>query len=119
MIEKFCCFLIKKMKKEMPEMDEEKAEIINYGLQILIGEIPKIFIILIIAWALRSIKINNYNYINNYAIQNFFWWTSFKNTFTMHFSYNFILFRDRINKQINNLRTNLYKIHINFFYINF
>ena len=34
----------------MPEVNEERAEIINYGLQLIIGEIPKIFIIFIIAY---------------------------------------------------------------------
>lgn len=57
MIENFCDFLIKKMKKEMPEMDAERSEIINYGLQILIGEIPKIFVILLIAWFIGVLKL--------------------------------------------------------------
>ena len=33
----------------MPEIDDEKAEVINYGLQNIVGEIPKIFIMLGIA----------------------------------------------------------------------
>ena len=36
----------------MPEIDDEKAEIINYGLQNIIGEIPKTFLTLIIAFLL-------------------------------------------------------------------
>lgn len=43
MIDKICTFLTKKIQKEMPEIDEERAEVINYGLQNIIGEIPKIF----------------------------------------------------------------------------
>ena len=43
MIDKFCLFLTSKIRKEMPEVDDEKAEVINYGLQLIIGEIPKIF----------------------------------------------------------------------------
>jgi hypothetical protein len=31
----------------MPEVDEERAEVINYGLQLLIGEIPKTFVLLL------------------------------------------------------------------------
>lgn len=34
----------------MPDIDDEKAEVINYGLQNIIGEIPKTFIVLIIAY---------------------------------------------------------------------
>ena len=45
MIDKITQFLIVRIRKEMPEVDEERAEVINFGLQILIGEIPKIFII--------------------------------------------------------------------------
>ena len=33
----------------MPEIDDEKAEVINYGLQNIVGEIPKIFIMLGVA----------------------------------------------------------------------
>ena len=52
MIEKFCEYLTKKIRKEMPEVDDERAEIISYGLQLLFGEIPKLFIMAGIAWAL-------------------------------------------------------------------
>lgn len=50
MIDKFCTFLVNRMKKEMPDIDDERAEVITYGLQIIIGEIPKIFITLAIAY---------------------------------------------------------------------
>lgn len=43
------CFKIKKSDKTI---NNEKEEIIKYGLQIIIGEIPKIFIILLFAWLL-------------------------------------------------------------------
>ena len=49
MIDKICMFLTNKIRKEMPDMDDEKAEVINYGLQNIIGEIPKVFIMLAIA----------------------------------------------------------------------
>ena len=49
MIDKICDFLTNKIRKEMPDIDDEKAEIINYGLQNIIGEIPKTFLVLIIA----------------------------------------------------------------------
>lgn len=54
LIEKICNFLTNKIQKEMPEIDEERAEVINYGLQLVIGEIPKIFIIFLISYILRS-----------------------------------------------------------------
>lgn len=52
MIDKICMFLTNRIRKEMPEIDDEKAEIINYGLQNIIGEIPKTFLVLIIAYFL-------------------------------------------------------------------
>ena len=45
MIEKFCNFILNKMRKKMPDMTDENAEIILYGLQLLIGEMPKMFIL--------------------------------------------------------------------------
>ena len=52
MLNKICHFLTKRMRKEMPEIDEERAEVINYGLQNILGEIPKIFITFGIAYLL-------------------------------------------------------------------
>lgn len=52
MIEKICSYLTAKIRKEMPDIDDERAEVINYGLQNIIGEIPKIFIIIGIAFLL-------------------------------------------------------------------
>ena len=43
MIDKICMFLTNKIRKEMPEIDDERAEVINYGLQNIIGEVPKDF----------------------------------------------------------------------------
>lgn len=56
MIDKICTFLTQKIQKEMPDIDEEKAEIINYGLQNIIGEIPKIFLLFFISWVLGILK---------------------------------------------------------------
>lgn len=56
-VEKICLFLVNKMRKENPKIDDERAEIINYGLQLLIGEIPKMFITLIVAYMLGILKL--------------------------------------------------------------
>ena len=56
MIDKICMFLTNRIRKEMPEIDDERAEVINYGLQNIIGEIPKIFIMLGIAYLLGIFK---------------------------------------------------------------
>ncbi len=52
MIEKFCEFILKKIRNKMPEMDDEKAEIILYGIQLIIGEIPKMFILFVLSFIL-------------------------------------------------------------------
>ena len=57
MIDKICLFLTNKIQKKMPEIDDERTQVINYGLQILIGEIPKIFIVLLISWILGIFKL--------------------------------------------------------------
>ena len=56
MIDKICTFLTNKIRKEMPEVDDEKAEVINYGLQNIVGEVPKIFLLFIIALCLGIFK---------------------------------------------------------------
>lgn len=50
MIENICNKLTLRIRKEMPEVDDERAEVINYGLQLVIGEVPKTFVLLIIAY---------------------------------------------------------------------
>lgn len=50
MLDKICTFLTDKIKKKIPEIDEERAEVINYGLQNIIGEFPKIILVFIIAY---------------------------------------------------------------------
>ena len=57
MIDKICTILTNKIRKEMPEIDDERAEIIMYGLQNIIGELPKGIIILFIAYLLGILKL--------------------------------------------------------------
>lgn len=52
MIDKICEYLLKQIRKRMPEIDDEKAEVIMYGMQLIIGEIPKMFILFGIAFIL-------------------------------------------------------------------
>ncbi len=56
MIDKICIFLTNRIRKEMPEIDDERAEVINFGLQNIVGEIPKIFLMLVVAWILGIFK---------------------------------------------------------------
>jgi len=58
LIDKICLSLTNKIRKEMPEIDDERAEVINYGLQILLGEIPKIFVMLAIAYILGVFELS-------------------------------------------------------------
>ena len=57
MIDKICEYLTNRIRKEMPEIDDERAEIIMYGLQNIIGELPKGIIILLIAYFLGIFKL--------------------------------------------------------------
>ena len=57
MIDKICTYLTNRIRKQMPEVDDERAEIIMYGLQNIIGELPKGVIILLIAYLLGIFKL--------------------------------------------------------------
>lgn len=57
MIDSICLSLTKRIQKEMPDIDNERAEVINYGLHLLIGELPKIFIVLGLAYLLGVFKL--------------------------------------------------------------
>ena len=56
MIDRFCLFLTNKIRKEVPDIDDERAEVINYGIKIIVGEIPKTFIMMAIAYILGVFK---------------------------------------------------------------
>lgn len=58
MVETICNKLTLKIRKDMAEIDDERAEVINYGLQLLIGEIPKFFILLLIAYLFGVLKLS-------------------------------------------------------------
>ena len=63
MIEKICNALTKRIRKEMPEVDDERAEVINYGLQLVIGEIPKLFLIFFISYLFGVFKLTLLSFI--------------------------------------------------------
>lgn len=63
MIDKITQSLTNKIRQEMPDVDDERAEVINYGLQILLGEVPKFFIMLMIAYLLGVLKLSLITFI--------------------------------------------------------
>lgn len=63
MIDKICTFLTNRIRKEMPEVDDERAEVIYFGLQNIVGEIPKVFIMLIVAYFLGIFKLALFTFI--------------------------------------------------------
>lgn len=52
MVDKLCDYIIQSMKKEMPDIDKEREEVIKYGMQLIIGEIPKIILLFAVAFVL-------------------------------------------------------------------
>lgn len=56
MVDKICDMLMQRVELKMPEVDEERAEIIRYGFELMIGEFPKIVLMFIIAILLGKIK---------------------------------------------------------------
>ena len=53
MIDKICESLTKQIRKKIPEIDDERAEVIMYGLQLIIGETPKLVLLFVIAAILK------------------------------------------------------------------
>ena len=51
------------MKQEIPEMSREKEEEIRYGLELMIGEIPKVLIMFLIAYILGVLELSILSYI--------------------------------------------------------
>ena len=70
MIDKFCTYLTNKIRKEMPEVDDERAEVINYGIQLIIGEIPKIILLFAIAFILRVGWLTMFAFLQYYHTKN-------------------------------------------------
>ena len=56
MIDKICDKLIKRIRAKMPDVDDERAEVIKYGLELIIGELPKMFLLFVIAWLFGIFK---------------------------------------------------------------
>ena len=56
MVDKICNYLTNKIRKQMPEVDDERAEVINYGIHLVIGEIPKTFLFIVIAALIGILK---------------------------------------------------------------
>lgn len=50
MIERISNFLTAQIRKEQEDIDDERAEAINYGLQLILGEVPKIFLLFFISF---------------------------------------------------------------------
>lgn len=56
MIDKICDWLTNQIKKKLPNVDEERAEVINYGIHLLAGEVPKTFVFIALAALLGVLK---------------------------------------------------------------
>ncbi|MBQ9297990.1 MAG: accessory gene regulator B family protein [Clostridia bacterium] len=52
MIDKICIYLMKILKQKNPNISEEELEVANFGLQLIVGEVPKIIILIGIAFLL-------------------------------------------------------------------
>lgn len=52
MIDKFCDFITKKIKENVANIDEEKEMVIDFGVRLIFGELPKILILFIIGFVL-------------------------------------------------------------------
>ena len=46
-------FLVNRIKKEMPDISSEREEAIEYGLELIVGELPKMILLVVIAFILK------------------------------------------------------------------
>lgn len=53
MIDKFCDLITEKIKSKVTDIDEERELIINFGVRLIFGELPKILILFIIGFLLN------------------------------------------------------------------
>ena len=53
MIDKFCDLITKKIKSKVTDIDEERELVINFGVKLIFGELPKILILFIIGFLLN------------------------------------------------------------------
>ena len=63
MIDKFCDFLVNKIRKEDPDIDDEQAEVIKYGIELLVGEIPKLLLLFVIGFVLGIGKLTFFSFL--------------------------------------------------------
>lgn len=53
MVKKICMFLVNRIKKKMPDISSEREEAIEYGLELIVGELPKMILLVVIAFILK------------------------------------------------------------------
>ena len=63
MIDKLCDFLVNKIREEDPDIDDERAEVIKYGIELIIGEIPKILLLFAIGFVLGIGKLTFFSFL--------------------------------------------------------
>ncbi len=53
MIDKFCDWITEKIKAKVSDIDEERELVINFGVRLIFGELPKILILFIIGFLIN------------------------------------------------------------------
>ena len=64
MVTQICDFLVDKMKAEMPDIDDERAEVIHYGLENIVGELPKVFLLFFTAGVLLILDLTFISFLS-------------------------------------------------------
>ena len=49
MVDNICKYLMKKIENQIPDINEERKEVIMYGLELIIGEVSKLILLILIA----------------------------------------------------------------------
>lgn len=64
MVTQICDFLVDKMKAKMPDIDDERAEVIHYGLENIVGELPKVFLLFFTAGVLQILDLTFISFLS-------------------------------------------------------
>ena len=64
MVDNICKYLMKKIEKQMPDINKERKEIIMYGLELIIGEVSKLILLIVIAIILKIGWLVTFAYIS-------------------------------------------------------
>ena len=98
MVDNICKYLMKKIENQILDINEERKEVIMYGLELIIGEVSKLILLILIAVIFGIGHLVVFAYISMLPYKNNSRWFSFKNSYWVFIRNIYNLFRKCIFK---------------------